>query len=188
MYKDGLNIDPISDVYVMGGPANSWGTSAYVDDLFVDFADGSELDEAPEPLRFVYATPNGDVGTPGWSRNTGSTNWQQVDEIPHDSETTYVHAAAAGLVDVYDVATPTVPEGYSVAAVIPIVQARRASTTELLKVGLSDGTNVHAGDPQVVSSGYLPVSQRYETKPAGGAWTVDDLIDIKVRIESAGTF
>lgn len=167
--------------------SQTWSSPPLIDDYYIDDTTGEE-DASPEPRRFIYAIPNGDAGTPQWGRNTGSTNWQQVDEIPPDGETTYVHAAAAGLVDVYDVATPTVPEGYSVAAVIPTAVARRGSTTELLKVGLSDGTNIHAGDAQALGAGYVPVSQRYETKPAGGAWAVEDLTDIKVRIESAGTY
>jgi hypothetical protein len=185
----GTNISVLALPHVTGStaPSVTWAGAGYVDDIYIDDTTG-EQNSPPIPRRFVYALPNGAGYSTQWTPNTG-TNWQAVDEIPPDSETTYVLAESAGLVDAYDVTTPVVPAGYTVAAVIPTVYARRASSTEQIKVGLSDATNHAAGTAQDLTAAYNPpLYERYTTKPAGGAWAEADLVGVQARVESAGTY
>lgn len=181
----------ITSAFISGWTANlaSWNTPTFFDDIVLySSAVGTEPDVAPVSKRFLYSVANAAGASAAWSRSAGAVNYELVDEVPSDGDTTYVYAASAGLVDAYNTADITLPAGWSISAAIPVAIAKRTSTTETLRVGLTDGPNTSAGDAQTLTADYTAVKQRYTTQPNTTAWNVTAFNAMQARIESAGTY
>ena len=76
---------------------------AYYDDIAVNDTQGATNNSWPPTARIAGLVPNGDGAYSQWSPSpgTGESNYEDVDEIPGDSDTTYVAAPTGALRDTY---------------------------------------------------------------------------------------
>jgi hypothetical protein len=65
-----------------------------------------------------------DGGTVAWTRNTGANDWEMVDEVAADDDTTYVHATTAGTETRFGIPAPT-EAGDTVLAVKILARMRK---------------------------------------------------------------
>ncbi|GAB4565374.1 MAG: hypothetical protein Kow0047_15940 [Anaerolineae bacterium] len=205
VYKDGvlvLNYDgntatagaAVNAISFPGGANNGWNLYIYVDDVVIDDTTGESAPAKVPDRRFVLLTPNANGDASGWTGSDGNNvdNYQLVDETPPNGDTDYVYAQAAGLQDLYNLTTYTVPNDMVIAAVISLAVARKAAAEDDVQIKplIKAGTTVAAGDPQDLPTSYsTPVWSRWTTNPDTGlAWTQSDIDSLQAGIESAGTF
>ena len=109
-------------------------------------------------------------------------NWDCVNEVPHDGDTTFVAGDLELLPvasrDLYALAGDEVPDGATIQSVKvynvvrSLVITKRAGFSRLLK---TNGTVV-SGGPTVGTTTYTLVSTTWNTNPVTGlAWTVDEI-------------
>jgi len=164
----------------------------YYDDCLIDDTTG-EAAAAPVPdRRFYPLTPNGN-GT--YSEGAGSDgnstdNYLLVDDRPHNSDTDYVVLSAADQRETYAMTTATLPTGFTFAALIPYVYARKtdAEVATQLALLLRGGSTDAEGTAQNLATSYAWLWERFTTKPGGGAWTQSDIDAIEAGYQGEGTF
>ena len=172
--------------------AGGWAAYAYVDDLYVDYyTGGAPADYPPATRRFVPAFPISDTAQADWTPNTGSDHYAMVDEAPPDDDTTRLKADGAGLTDIFNFSTVSVPSpDWSVRAAIVVAYARKTDAnfdSTLRLVQEYDGT-VEESDEQQLGVSYNNVWGRWETPPGEETWTEARINQAKFGIRSDGSF
>lgn len=126
------------------------------------------------PETIVYSdVPNGAGAATGWTPSAGS-NWQNVDDVPADNDTTY--NSTTGLNDdLYAFPSGTVPSSAIVYAVCAEADVRKddagANSIDLLCRG--GGTTAAYGTPLSLSTSYLRTRAMWDLDPStAAAWSV----------------
>ena len=173
-----------------GDATEKWDDYLYIDDIYWNDTDSEVAAALPDGYRYYLLTPNGDgnysqfIGSDGNSVN----NYEMVDEIPPDDDTTYVSHDTDTERDSYTMSDYTIPVGSSVAAVIPVVKARKESPGSTY--GMSLFTRVSAtdqdGSKQSLGTSWGWIFERQTTDPAAGAWEQADItsLEVGIRVES----
>jgi hypothetical protein len=170
----------------------SWQQYYYFDDVFFDDTAGEAEAAAVPDYRFTLLKANGNGSESALAGSDGDSvdNYLLVDDVPHDSDTTYVEATGVTQRDLYTVETFTLPADHVVRAVHPWAIAKKSDAgvaTELSLVSYGGaGETVSAG--QDLSSSYRLVSDRQTTAPGGGAWSESAVNASEYGVEGAGTF
>lgn len=167
----------------------TWTNFTYISHIYIDDIVG-EADAIPPARSWLLTAVDAAGANAQWTPNTG-TNVGAVDEVPHDSETTYNSALAADLKDTFNLPTPTIPADHAVVAVIVGAQARRldSGVDSQLRLHIYDGTVYDDGADLTLPLAYgVPVWERFTTDPAGGAWAAADLAALQIGYESRGAF
>ena len=141
-----------------------------IDDLYVIDTTGAQNNTFLGDVRITSLPPTGDGADSGWTPNTGSTHYTQVNESPLDYDTSYVNATAAGQSDTYTF--PAVP---SINGTIAAVQIRdyaksdSGGTDKLQGIARVAGTDylAPAGD-QFIHAVYTGLDSIFELNPATG--------------------
>ena len=180
----------------IGGVNTSNFTSSdfYIDDLAVNDTTGSINNSWCGDGTIIGLVPKG-AGNYMQMSNVGAavSNWQAVDEIPNDGDTSYVHSNVVGTMDTYDmqelVATKSVPSNATVNASQILYTARYSdasgSVAPVLRSGSTDyiGTNVAATS---VYTGQIKY-QVFDISPfTSSQWTVSEIDGIEAGIKFQG--
>lgn len=158
------------------GSASSINTNAQrFDSIVVNSTTGSVDNTWPGILHFTRLAPAG-VGfyVNNWSRNTGSTNWEQVDEVPPDDDTTYLFTTTANLYESFSMSDFTTA-GANIRALITAAVAKKDSGTVKLAVGIRDNDNStnYWGANSDLGTAYGVVEERRTVDPSTSAsWTI----------------
>jgi len=72
------------------------------DDLYIADTTGSFNNDFLGDIRVQRLRPNGATATEDFTRNTGSTNWEQINAILEDDDTTYVESRTVAERDLYE--------------------------------------------------------------------------------------
>src|SRR3990170_4999973 len=183
-----LQVDGGTAVTLSGGVVNidylNLGTTAsqtmdvYYDDVAVS---DSGFPGAGQVNRM---DPDGDgaLGT-GWAGGTGST-FAEVDEVPHDTDTSYWQSTAAS--DVRTVTLETAASagvGGAIATVKSVAINRDEGGSSLVAVRLRSGSTNDDTSDRNVGITYALYGKVYDTDPAdAGAWTSGDLDALEVGV------
>lgn len=158
----------VAEIYLRGFN----GVSAYFDDLYICDVAGSLNNDFLGVVAVTALVPDGAGTNTGLTPSTGA-NWQNVDEIPPDDDTTYNQSTATGQTDTYD---------FGAAAVTgTILGVQLTSTIKNIDVGSVNARNVvrSGGTPAETESGdlalggtFLMWSTIWEQEPVDAtAWT-----------------
>jgi hypothetical protein len=86
-----------------GAPPQAQSAGGYVADLYVFNGVGSDATFnaplAPQGLgaaKMAFSVPNGPGTVSAWTPNGAATDWQCIDQIPQDGDTTYASSATVG--------------------------------------------------------------------------------------------
>ena len=164
----------------------------YYDDLFIDDTSGEAAAAPVADRRFYAITPNGN-GT--YSEGVGSDgnstdNYLLVDDRPHNSDTDYIILDAVDEKETYAMTTVTPPSGFTFAALIPFVYAKKTDAevaTKLAPLLRLSGTDLEGAAVDMPTS-YGWLWKRFTTKPGGGAWTQADIDAVEVGYQGEGIF
>jgi hypothetical protein len=169
-----------------------WANYAYIDDFYADYyTGGAPADYPPSTRRFVPAFPIADTATADWTPNTGSDHYAMVDEAPPDDDTTRLKADGAGLTDIFNFSTVSVPSpDWSVRAAVVVAYARKTDAnfdSTLRLVQEYDGT-VEESDERQLGVSYNNVWGRWEAPPGEETWTEARINQANFGIRSDGSF
>lgn len=169
-----------------------WDNYLYIDDIFIESTTGESAPAVVPDYRFLYATPNGNGNSSQWDGNDGNStdNYLLVDDIPHDSDTTYVESAVSGENDTYAMTSPTIPTGWEVSAVIPVAVAKKLNAGGALNLKLETRTTI-SGSPSYATSAAITLGTSYAVawerrplNPSGGGWTAAMISDLQIGVQT----
>jgi len=157
--------------FTLSGAATA---QVFIDTVLVNNTSGSVDNTYPGIVRMKLLTPAG-PGTyvNNWSRNTGATNWQAVDEVPNDGDSTYLFTSSANIYESFSMTDPGL-SNVNYQALITSSIAKKDSGTVQLAVGIVDddnATNYYVANSALGTS-YGIVEGRLTRDPStGSAWT-----------------
>jgi len=146
--------------------------SAWMDDIVINDTNGSRNNSWPGSghvygLKPNAAGSNADLDAfPG----TGESNYQDVDEVPNDGDTTYVQSNADGDLDTYNfeaLGSDLIVKGLAVHTITKLVSAGSTG----LKTVAKSGANYSKKTTPTQSTSYSRRGAVYEDAPDGAAWT-----------------
>ena len=179
IYLDGVEILTFTGntgaadiVKLQFGPAS--GSQTYWDDCFIDDTSG-EVDAIAPDKRFPYFRPDGigNYSQQDLIPDTGEDNWEDVDEVPHDSDTSYVFATALNERDTYTMADYSLPSGATIDAVIGYAYARKTNAgvaTQLALACRENATDATGSDQDLATTYGAPLWERWTTAPDTDPW------------------
>jgi hypothetical protein len=153
----------------------------YWDDIYIDDTTGEPAATRSPAYQFQVLTPNGN------GSNSGMTGF----DAPHNSDTDYVQALAAGLKDTYAMTTVSPPASTAFSAVIPFAFARKPGVEDVqLRLLLRSGASELLSPAQALTTGYtMLIGDRTTLDPNTGlAWTQAGIDALEAGAQSAGTF
>lgn len=196
MSFDGDTIGAVSSIdtvrFGSGRTNQTWDDYLYIDDIYIENLSGESAPVAPPDYRFLPVTPNGNGYISQWDGNDGNStdNYLLVDDIPPDSDTTYVESAISGEADSYTMTNPTIPTGWEVSAVIPLAVAKKLNAGGALNLKLETRTTI-SGSPSyatssaiVLGTAYALAWERRPLNPSGGAWTAAMIDDLEIGVHA----
>jgi hypothetical protein len=155
-----------------GGTSGIQGwEDVWIDDMYFD----QLVDEPDNPVparRFLMVLPTANGADTQWTPSTG-TNWENIDDNPHDSGATYNKAVDPDLVDTFVTSDIVLPVDHRIVAAIVSPFARRLDSEieSELSVHAFDGTLYsHSPNISLPMSYNRPVFHRFETMPNGADW------------------
>lgn len=163
--------------------------SSWIDDIAVNDTTGDKDNSWVGNGYCVGKKANGVVSAQLVGQDADSTgNHLNVDDLPHDSDTTYNESDVVGERDVYKLEDLALADGEAINAVTVVAIAKLDSAGEgNLKVGcLSDATELQSDAVALSSDAYKAVTKLLPTDPNGGAaWTQSGFNAAKVTVEVA---
>jgi hypothetical protein len=176
-------------------PNLTFNSNTYVDSILLNDTTGPGPDNTwPDyaPLYPIFPTGNGTYSQMTGSDGNQVDNYQMVDDVPSDGDTTYVKATAADLLDSYTITPPTIPEGATINAVIVKARPRKtnAAVDTQVAIGLRSGGVDTVGGDRVLPTAYGQVIQeRFTLDPSDSqAWTPEKLAALELLIKSRGAY
>lgn len=168
-----------ADVFALHGPGG--GTKLWVDDLYVNDANGGINDDFWGDTQIGLLIPTSDGDFSGFTPSTGSAHFSLVNEIPPDGDATYVSANAPNsppnpfptIIDTYNFqqVDPTRP----IKAIQTNVLARKDDEgNRALSVVTRQSGNNFIADPtgRFINLTYIDYLNQFDTNPSTGlAWT-----------------
>lgn len=167
-----------ADGVQFGGAANT-GDQDY-DDLWI----GTTATEHKGDVRIETLVPTADTADKDWTPNSGTVNYDRVDESQPDADTTYVASATVGHLDKYDLgALSSTPA--AVYAVQTTMYARKDdATVREVRTLIDSGGSVSNHPNRAMGATYGPFRSFDTTDPnGGGAWSAAAVDALKVGIE-----
>ena len=158
---------------IFGG--GSFFNAGYFDDFYCCDGSGGVNNDFLGDVRVQCLFPNGPGATTGWTPLSGA-NWQNVDEVPPDGDTTYVSAGTPGTIDTYAMTDLAATTG-TVKGVQTVIDARKDdSGTRTIAPVFHIGASDYVGTNQNIMTAYSMFLQPYDTSPAtSAAWTVSEV-------------
>lgn len=165
------------------------GNSFFQDDVLMNNSLGAAPDNTYPGINRIAAgiVPTGaGFYVNNWSRNTGSANWECVDEIPNDGDTTYVFTDLPNIYESFSMSDQSLVN-VDYKALMTTAVAKKDSGTVQLAVGFRDVQNTtnYYGANSALGVSYGAITARNTVDPATGlAWTSARLNSVEALIVS----
>ena len=183
-YQNCNQVNGMGTRAVISGGSMNW--QQYMDDWYVYDMTGSENNNWIGDRRVLALVPVDNGGTQEWTPNGASTEYQCIDEIPADDDTTYISAGPSGLP--INSTFQLTQLGSDVASIngIEIYTKSKKSDAGVcnLQVSMQQGSDEATGEIWPASTAYTHRTQMFELDPSTGAlWTPAGLNSALVDIE-----
>lgn len=171
---------PNNGTIFLGKHVNQNGNSVdfFYDDLAIDNTD------YPGAGKVFIQKPTGDGTYTAWTGGTTGT-YTDVDEVPHDSDTTYIGDSTSGNAETTAVQTGTqaglIGTPKSVKALVVVKDEGGVSSVKLrFRSNTTDGTDTTAVDP---GASYVLLAKIFNTDPAtSDTWTIGGIDTLQVGV------
>lgn len=175
----------IQQVYVGQNTAGqtSAGVQWQADDIYMLDNSGSVNNTFLGDIRAIGQTPSGAGTNTNWSRfGTATTNWQAVNEIGPNGDTTYVFSPNNGTIDTYTYASlPTSVSRVNAVVAQPVARRDDSGNRTLGCRVRSGGSEADSPTTEVVGITYQAYQHIMETNPVTtNPWTVSDVNAVEI--------
>lgn len=162
-----------------------------IDDVFAWDTAGASNNDFIGPQGVHTLFPDQDTVESDWTRNAGATDFEAIDEVPPDGDTTYIEAAAANDVSVFGLAD--LPSGVSAISAVQLTGMLRKTDAGSAQVQMSLLSSDVGSPPAPAEANGAdrPITEVYtywpdvlESDPATGApWTPGAVNAARLKIE-----
>ena len=169
--------------------ASVGGGDTYIDDIAINDTSGAADNSWCGDGRIIYYTGNGAGDVTGLTPNTGA-NYAAIDELAHDSDTTYVEGGTVDLYDLYNLAASGIAAGSTINRVIPVAVAKdTVANGGKIAIGIKTDSTEDWSDDRVLTTSYTGAQgDEYLVNPVTGvAWTIAELDALQVGVKMRGT-
>jgi hypothetical protein len=138
--------------------------SIYIDDIFICDNSGNGFTGRPDPTsRITRVAPNADTTTEDWSLSSGTDSYALIDELPHNSDTDYIHTSAASDDTVCEFTDSSPATGLGVVSVRLSGWWRNESAIDTLDLVylVDDGTLAAVGSETSAGTTYLQKTEYF---------------------------
>ena len=143
--------------------------SVNIDDFYVWDTTGSHNNDFLGNKSVFFLKPNGDTAVTDWVRNTGSVDYDAIDDASPDDDTSYVSAAAPAALSEFDL-EDVIGAVTAISAVRIFARAKKTDSGDgSLRLSLLSGASVGLGADNPLSTAYAGRGDIFETDPATGA-------------------
>ena len=112
-----------------------------------------------------------------------TAHYDKVDEDSADNDTTYVYCGGTeSYRDLYALPAHSVGSGTINSVKVYVTCRRSASGVAYCRPSLRSNTTVTDGDEQEITGSYAVYSQQWNTNPANGNWTWDDIDALQIGV------
>lgn len=170
--------------------SSSFHTNTFLDDFYIDYSTTLESETAPPNLLFAAIRPTGDGSPIDWSTFGSASHYANIDDTTPNSDTDYNYATVADVVDKYTLGNYSVPSGFSIAAVIPTVYAKKTSavTDPTLVIGLNENSTDDYASGHSLTTTYAYYNDRFTLAPDNDSWDDTNIDDTSLLLKTGGTF
>jgi hypothetical protein len=174
-------------IIVVGASAGNPNGTIQIDDFHFYDSSGAFYNARSGDVDIFIEPPNGPGRVTGLFSNNaggGSQNWQNVDEIPPDSDTSYIYDQNAGDEECFTVTPPGALAGASILGQQVTLVAKKATATGTRQIagGLGNGSAEAFGTPVSLGTAYAMYSFPFSNDPvSGGAF--DPTISYQAAVE-----
>lgn len=163
------------ELWFKGMEVDSTGLGVMYGDIIVCDDTGATFNDFIGDFRFEVALPDADGATVDWTRNTGSNDFEMVDDAEHeyDDDTTYVESSVAEEDSYMTYPTSTLADVDTILFVALVSLARDDEGIAPLSVAhiVENNASVDVGTTKALLGTYEFVVDMFETNPdGGGAW------------------
>lgn len=160
----------------------------YFDDIAINNTLGTSDNSWAGDGRIVLMLPNanGDVSQLTGSDGNSVDNYLNVDEVPHDSDTTYNESSTAGQYDLYNLQNPSLGSSPTILRVWVEARVRELTAAgDSVQLGIKTNAVEYWSSNIPTSTSYAAlVGTDYTTNPnTGSAWTTTQLDALQAGIK-----
>ena len=147
--------------------------ASYYDDLYIISNAGPPNNDYLGDIRVEAVLPDGAGNSTEWTPSAGA-NWQNVDDNPPDSDTSYNSSATASQQDTFSMADLVSTSG-TIKGIQTLIYARKddAGARTIRRVTRSGATDYYGSNESISAETYTYFIDIQETDPnTGAAWTI----------------
>ena len=148
-----------------------------MDHVYVFDTTGTFANTFMGPSTEIYTlSPNAAGDSSGWTRSGGTANYEMVDEVPSDSDTTYVSDGTTNTQDLYNMADLPSNVGTIHHVETSVWGKNEAAGTGGVILQAKHSTSTNDGSSQNFTTGYVRYLQGFPTNPSTSAqWTKSEV-------------
>jgi len=182
--RNGGTTGEADNLRLVGGTVG--GSIMYADDLALNDTTGARNNSWVGNGRAALMVPNA-AGDKTDLTPSADANWQNVDEVPHDSDTTYNQSATVGHYDLYNLTSVTLESGEAINAVAALAVVKLAAAGDGdAQVGIKTAAEDWATAVPLGSDAYVMLDKIYEVDPHdSAAWSQAKLDALQVGVKVA---
>lgn len=173
--KQSSSIGTARSIRLSGGVYSS-SLYGWIDDLYVCDGTGTTHNDFLGDCRIDTLYPNGVGGAAQFTPTGSATNWENVDDVPSDEDSSYNASETVGAIDSF-VFTDLTTLNSTVFGVQANILARKddAGSRTLRAIARAGSTN-YEGSDLLLGDTYLDQQQIWPINPAtAAAWTEEDI-------------
>lgn len=157
-------------VQFLSAPLNYSGREMAIDNLYLLDTTGGSLDDFLGEVRIIAQSPNAAGTTTQWTASSGS-NYQAVDDNPHDADGTYVETNGTGNIDLYNFPAFGATGTIHCFSIISVAKKTDVGSLTMYNTLRRSGTN-YDGSAITLTSSYVFNTEDYLEDPSTtAAWT-----------------
>ncbi len=177
--------DDVQRVQINGQLIGGGAVNCFIDDYYI--ADTT----APYPLGYFLGNvkieapmPNGPGAVTGWTKFNDS-NWRNVDESPHNSDTDYNYSSTVNASDLYSVGNLSAGSGPIRGVQLTHVSRKDDALTRAVRPLLRTGGQTYAGGNDSLTTSYAYYFEHWTQNPQTlSEWTVSEINSLEVGIQT----
>lgn len=151
-------------------PGNYSGREMGIDNLYLLDTTGGSMNDFLGEIRIIAQSPNAAGTTTQWTPSSG-TNYQAVDDMPHDADGTYVETAGSGNVDLYNFPSFNASGTIHCFSIITVAKKTDVGSLSMYHTLRRSGTN-YDGSSTALTSSYVFNTEDYLEDPSTtSAWS-----------------